>query len=60
MKYVDILKEIANRENVSVKEVETEMRKAIEAAGYDCSVREFIEAVAKTAKKTIYSKSYNI
>ena len=57
MIYADILKEIARRENISVVEVELQMKNAIEAAGYDCSVSDFIEIVTKMlVEKTIYSK----
>lgn len=61
MNYNRILKQIAAKENISVKEVEREMEIAIRAAGLDCSPKEFIEKTALLVrKKTIYSKSYNI
>ena len=61
MNYNQILKQIAVKENVSVKEVEKEMQAAIKAAGLDCSPKEFIETTALLVReKTIYSNSYNI
>lgn len=33
------------KENVSVTEIETEMKSAISSAGLDCSVKEFIETI---------------
>lgn len=56
MKYKQILKELALKENVSEKEIEREMKIAIEAAGLKCSVKEFIETTSNLLKqKTIYS-----
>ena len=57
MNYNKILRQIADRENISVKEVENEMRIAIKMAGLDCSPKEFIETTARLVKeRTIYSK----
>ncbi len=56
MKYNKILKQLAAKENMSVKEIEKEMELAIVSAGLDCSVKEFIETAAKMLKeRTIYS-----
>ena len=50
MSYDEILKQIANSENISVEEVEREMKAAIKCSGLDCSVKEFIEMAANIAK----------
>ncbi len=56
MKYKDILKQIAKKENISVKEVEREMKLALQAANLDCSPQEFIKKTSKMViAKTIYS-----
>ncbi|MBR5273248.1 MAG: hypothetical protein IKU25_07670 [Clostridia bacterium] len=54
MRYNKILRQIAESENVSVEEVEREMKIAIAAAGLDCSVEEFIEKAASLAKIRLY------
>ncbi len=43
MTYENILREISLKENVSVEEIEREMQTAINAAGLDCTAKEFIE-----------------
>ena len=55
MKYKQIIRQIAFKENISVKEVEQEMQLAINAAGLECTVQEFIEEMVSKLKKTIYS-----
>ncbi len=56
MNYKKILRQIAIKENTSVKEIEREMTAAIRAAGLTCSVKHFIENAAESVKqKTIYS-----
>lgn len=56
MTYKKILRQLALKENISVKEIESEMQAAIDYAGLDCSVKEFIEITTKMIKeKTIYS-----
>ena len=56
MSYEDILKQIAIKENVSIEEVESEMKMAIKFAGLNCSVKDFIETTASLIKEeTIYS-----
>ena len=56
MTYKKMLKQLAQKENVSEKEIEREMQAAIRHAGYDCSVKEFIETAACLVKeKTIYN-----
>ena len=54
MRYEDILKKIAERENVSVDDVEKEMKLAIAYSGLNCSVDEFI----KTTASLIAQKDY--
>lgn len=57
MKYKDIIKRIAQQEQVTEKEVEEDMKAALRMAGLDCSVKEFIETAALLCqKKTIYSR----
>ena len=51
MKYKQILKQISLKENVSVKEVEAEMKKALVAAGVNCSVKKFIRQAANRIAK---------
>ena len=51
MKYNEILRQIAIKENVSVESVENEMQIAIKFAGLDCSVKEFIETTASMIKR---------
>lgn len=53
MDYRKILRQIAEKEHISVKEVEKEMADALKSAGIDCSVKEFIEATAKTVKSRL-------
>lgn len=56
MEYKQMLKQLANKENVSEKEIEREMQAAIKCAGQDCSVKEFIEITSNLIqKKTIYN-----
>lgn len=56
MKYKDILKEIAKKENISPKEVEREMQFALQQANLDCTPKEFIEKTSRMViQKTIYS-----
>lgn len=53
MNYNKILREIAKKENVSVKEVEREMQKAIDLTGLNCSAKKFIETT-KNCLKGLY------
>lgn len=56
MTYKKMLKQLAVKENVSVNEIESEMQAAIDYAGLNCSVKEFIEITSKLIReKTIYS-----
>ena len=56
MSYNKMLKQLALKENISAKEIEREMQTAIDYAGLDCSIKEFIEITSKLIKeKTIYN-----
>ena len=56
MKYKDILKQLACQEKTTITEIEKEMQVAIDCAGLDCSVKEFIELSCQIIKeKTIYN-----
>lgn len=57
MNYSQILKSIAEKENISVQDAEKEMQLALAYSGLDCSVKEFIKAASKLiTEKTIYSR----
>ena len=53
MKYREVIKIIAKRENIKCKTVRAEMKKALQAANIDCSVREFIERTVVSMKDYI-------
>ncbi len=53
MKYKKIISKILEREGVMAEEVE-EMKKALKAAGIECSVDEFIKKMSKDIKKRLY------
>ena len=56
MGYKKAIKVIAKRENTTTENIEREMEKAIKLAGFDCSVKDFVENIARMIKeKTIYS-----
>lgn len=58
MTYKKMLRQLALKENVSVKEIESEMQSAIDCAGLDCSIKEFIQITSKLIKeKTIYNNN---
>lgn len=54
MNYKKLLKKIAHKENISVKELEREMSAALKAAGETCSVKEFIEKTSEIVKNRLY------
>lgn len=54
MNYNEILRRIADRENVSINDVENEMVEAIGRAGLDCTVEEFIDTVARMVMQRRY------
>ncbi len=51
MRYEQILKELAQKENVSVEEIENEMELAISFSGLKCSPKDLITILTKTVKK---------
>lgn len=54
MNYKKILKNIAEKEKISVKEVEKEMLVALRAAGMTCSVKVFLENTVKDINSRLY------
>lgn len=54
MRYQRLLEHVAKENNTTPKEVENEMRKALQTAGYDIDPEIFIALAASKAKKTIY------
>ena len=54
MKYKQILKALAQKENVSKKQIEREMIAAIKSAGLNCSPKEFIEEISSSLTKRLY------
>ncbi len=54
MSYKKMLKQLAIKENVSVKEIENEMQAAINNAGLDCTVKDFIEITSFFINKRRY------
>ncbi len=54
MKYEKILKQLAEKENVTVKEIENEMQKAINSVGLEYTPKEFIKIVSFFANQRRY------
>lgn len=54
MRYQRLLEQVAKDNNTTPKEVENEMRKALQIAGYDIEPAIFIALAASKVKKTIY------
>ena len=54
MKYKKILKSLSKKEHISVKQLETEMKAALTAAGLSCSVKDFIENGTMLAIERLY------
>lgn len=54
MKYEKILKQLAEKENVTVKEIENEMQMSLNDTGLDCTPKEFIEIVSFFVNKRRY------
>lgn len=54
MRYQRLLEQVAKENNTTPEEVENEMRKALQIAGYDIEPKIFIALAASKAKKTIY------
>ncbi len=56
MRYQRLLEQVAKDNNTTPKEVENEMRKAIQEAGLDIEPSVFIALVTTKVRKTIYRK----
>lgn len=54
MRYQRLLEQVAKDNNTTPKEVENEMRKALQIAWYDIEPAIFIALAASKVKKTIY------
>lgn len=54
MRYQRLLEQVAKDNSTTPKEVENEMRKALQIAGYDIEPAIFIALAASKVKKTIY------
>ena len=54
MRYQRLLEQVAKENNITPEEVENEMRKALQIAGYDIEPAVFIALAARKVKKTIY------
>ncbi len=54
MDYRAIIKQLADKENVSSKEIEKEMEAAIKLSGISCSSKELIEIITLTLLKRLY------
>ena len=57
MNYQKLLEQLAREHNTTPDEIEREMRKALQAAGYNIKPAMFIALAATKAKRTIYSLS---
>lgn len=53
MKYKDILKTIAEKENKTCKEIEREMKRALKEAKINCSLKKFIKQTATSIRDYI-------
>lgn len=56
MRYQRLLEQVAKENNTSPKEVENEMRKALQEAGLEIEPSVFIALVTTKVRKTIYRK----
>lgn len=54
MRYQRLLEQVAKENNTTPEEVEIEMQKALQIAGYDIEPEIFIALAASKVKKTIY------
>lgn len=54
MNYKKILRTIAEKEGVTLKEVEREMADALKNAGISCSVKTFLENTSKNIISRLY------
>ena len=55
MNYQKLLEQLAREHNTTPDEIEREMSKALQAAGYNIKPAMFIALAATKAKRTIYS-----
>ncbi len=54
MKYKKILRNIADKEGVTPKQVEAEMKQALKAAGIECEVEDFIKNIVTDVNNRLY------
>lgn len=54
MSYQELLEQVAREHNTTPEEVDSEMRTALQLAGYDIEPAMFIALATDKAKKTIY------
>ena len=54
MSYQKLLEQVAREHNTTPEEVDSEMRTALQMAGYDIEPAMFITLATAKAKKTIY------
>lgn len=60
MSYQKLLEQVAMEHNTTPEEVDSEMRTALQMAGYDIEPAMFIALATAEAKKTIYRNQYNL
>ena len=60
MSYQKLLEQVAKEHNTTPEQVDSEMRTALQMAGYDIEPAMFIALATAKAKKTIYRNQYNL
>lgn len=60
MSYQKLLEQVAREHNTTPEEVDSEMRTALQIAGYDIEPAMFIALATTKTKKTIYRNQYNL
>ena len=60
MSYQKLLEQVAREHNTTPEEVDSEMRTALQTAGYDIEPAMFIALATAKVKKTIYRNQYNL
>ena len=60
MSYQKLLEQVARKHNTTPQDVDSEMRTALQMAGYDVEPAMFIALATTKAKKTIYRNQYNL
>ena len=60
MSYQRLLEQVAREHNTTPEQVDSEMRTALQMAGYDIEPAMFIALATAKAKKTIYRNQYNL